>query len=84
MDTTTVIAAFAIAVPVIAALAAGYVKRGRQNERQDALIEQMRREREEDREEGRKVHDILFREVKAIRSDVDVIKGRLMNGHKSK
>ena len=78
MDTQTVLIVLGIAVPVMVAFVAGYVKRGREQAVRDAKIDQLVREAED----GRRIHREMCEKITTLVERVATLEGHLRSGRK--
>jgi len=76
IDDTTVLTLLALGVPGVVTPAVGYVKRGRQIDRQGTKIDQLIGLAED----GKREHDELKSRIGALERQVSYLEGRLRNG----
>lgn len=78
LDDTALVSVLAIAVPVIVVLAVGYVKRGRQVDRQGVKIDHL----VDLAEEGKREHAEMGQRLNELEKKVAFLEGRARNGQK--
>jgi len=76
LDDTTIVSVLAIAVPVIVVLAVGYVKRGRQIDRQGVKIDQLIGLAQQ----GQREHADMRERIGELEKKVAYMEGRMRNG----